>query len=131
MDPTKKLVKKNNTHRKTKKTRVLVKMVEVESFFNVFANREMPKGTEEIESDDENDMQDKMEQAMNLAEDLHEVLIPDALEYYLGVNQEVMELNHEDENIAHIIKRGNTYKRMMTGVGADDDDDEDGKEDLT
>lgn len=31
---------------------------------------------------------DKVDLAMNLAEDIDDVMIPDALEYYLGLNED-------------------------------------------
>jgi len=39
-----------------------------------------------MESDEEQEFMDKIDEAMNFAEDIHDVLIPDALEYYLGMN---------------------------------------------
>jgi hypothetical protein len=44
---------------------------------------------------------------MNLAEDVEDVLIPDALEYYLGLNDDL-------------------YDPDMMGEGDEDEDDEDG-----
>lgn len=39
---------------------------------------------------------DKIDQAMNLAEDLDDVLIPDALEYYLGLADDLAGLEGMD-----------------------------------
>lgn len=105
-DPTKKKVKKKQKNKKTNETRTIVKTVEAESFFNVFTSRAAPDENTQLESEEEAELQDKIDQAMNLAEDVEDVLIPDALEYYLGLNDDL-------------------YDEDMMGEG-DDDDDEDG-----
>jgi hypothetical protein len=66
-----------------------VKTVEAESFFNVFNNRTVPEEGV-LDSEEENEVHDKIDEAMNLAEDIDDVLIPDALEYYLGLNEDFM-----------------------------------------
>ena len=88
-DPTKKKVKKKQKHKKTNETRTIVKTVEAESFFNVFTNRTAPTEDANLESEEEHELQDKIDIAMNLAEDVEDVLIPDALEYYLGLNDDL------------------------------------------
>ena len=89
-DPTKKKVKKKQKHKKTNETRTIVKTVEADSFFNVFNNRIAPdEGA--MESDEEHEILDKIDEAMNLAEDVDDVLIPDALEYYLGLNMDLFD----------------------------------------
>ena len=67
-----------------------MKTVEADSFFNVFTNRVAPEEGAEGDSDEENTIHDKIDEAMNLAEDVDDVLIPDALEYYLGLNEDFM-----------------------------------------
>jgi hypothetical protein len=65
-----------------------VKTVEADSFFNVFTNRVAPEEGD-LDEEEENELRDKIDMAMNLAEDVHDVLIPDALEYYLDLNDEM------------------------------------------
>jgi nucleosome assembly protein 1-like 1 len=85
-DPTKKKIKKKQKHKKTNETRTIVKTVEAESFFNVFTSRVAPEeGAGDMDEEEENELRDKIDAAMNLAEDVDDVLIPDALEYYLGL----------------------------------------------
>jgi len=88
-----------------------VKTVEAESFFNVFNNRVVPDESAALDSEEENELQDKIDEAMNLAEDIDDVLIPDALEYYLGLSEDFMgeEMDEDDED--------------------DDDDDKDSDDD--
>ena len=43
-----------------------------------------------MEEEEENELRDKIDVAMNLAEDVHDVLIPDALEYYLDLNDDML-----------------------------------------
>lgn len=65
-----------------------MKTVEAESFFNVFTNRVAPEEGD-LDEEEENELRDKIDMAMNLAEDVHDVLIPDALEYYLDLNDDM------------------------------------------
>ena len=43
-----------------------------------------------MDEEEENELRDKIDMAMNLAEDVHDVLIPDALEYYLDLNDDML-----------------------------------------
>ena len=65
-----------------------MKTVEADSFFNVFTNRVAPEEGD-LDEEEENELRDKIDMAMNLAEDVHDVLIPDALEYYLDLNDDM------------------------------------------
>jgi Nucleosome assembly protein (NAP) len=67
-----------------------VKTVEAESFFNVFTDRVAPEEGGDMDEEEENELRDKIDMAMNLAEDVHDVLIPDALEYYLDLNDDML-----------------------------------------
>jgi nucleosome assembly protein 1-like 1 len=105
-DPTKKKIKKKQKHKKTNETRTIVKTVEAESFFNVFNNRDAPEEGGDLDEEEENELRDKIDMAMNLAEDIHDVLIPDALEYYLDLNDD-----------------------MFGGEDGEDEDDDEGDDD--
>lgn len=97
-DPTHKKVKKKQKHKKTNETRTIVKTVEADSLFNVFTNRKAPDEDTNMDSEEENQLQDKIDMAMNFAEDIDDVLIPDALEYYLGLNDDLYEGLDDDED---------------------------------
>ena len=98
-DPTKKKIKKKQKHKKTNETRTIVKTVEAESFFNVFTSRVAPEEGGDLDEEEENELRDKIDMAMNLAEDVDDVLIPDALEYYLGLNDDMFDAEDmEDED---------------------------------
>jgi len=73
-----------------------------------------------LESEDENELMDKIEVAMNFAEDIEDVLIPDALEYYLGLNEDFFDpdADSEDDDDDH-----------EGGAGGDHDDDSDDDDD--
>jgi nucleosome assembly protein 1-like 1 len=90
-DPTKKKIKKKQKHKKTNETRTIVKTVEAESFFNVFTSRVAPDEGADLDEEEENELREKIDIAMNLAEDVDDVLIPDALEYYLGLNDDLFD----------------------------------------
>jgi len=98
VDPTKKKIKKKQKHKKTNETRTIVKTVEAESFFNVFTSRVAPEDNGDLDEEEENELRDKIDMAMNLAEDVSDVLIPDALEYYLDLNDDMLGEDMEDED---------------------------------
>jgi len=95
-DPTKKKIKKKQKHKKTGETRTVVKTVDAESFFNIFQDRKAPKEGA-VDSEEENDMRDKMDQVQQSVEDFHDLLVPDALEYYLGLNEDFDMLGMDPE----------------------------------
>jgi len=94
-----------------------VKTVEADSMFNIFTSRTAPVEGDgnNFESEEENELLDKIDEQMNFAEDIEDVLIPDALEYYLGLNEDFfddMGGESDDEDGDH-----------------DDDDDDEGSGD--
>lgn len=96
-DPTKKKIKKKQKHKKTGETRTVVKTVDPDSFFNIFQDRKAPKEAE-VDSEEENDERDKMDQVQQTVEDFHDLLVPDALEYYLGLNEDFDMLGMDPED---------------------------------
>ena len=97
-DPTKKKIKKKQKHKKTGETRTVVKTVDADSFFNIFQDRKAPEEGQ-CESDEENEIQDKMDEVQQIVEDFHDLLVPDALEYFLGFNEDfdMLGLDGEDD----------------------------------
>ena len=95
-DPTKKKIKKKQKHKKTGETRTVVKTVDAESFFGIFKDRKAPQEGE-CDSEEENEMHDKIEQVQETVEDFHDLLVPDALEYYLGLNEDFDMLGMDPE----------------------------------
>jgi nucleosome assembly protein 1-like 1 len=95
-DPTKKKIKKKQKHKKTGETRTVVKTVDADSFFNIFKDRK-PPAEGEADSEEENDLQDKLDEVQQTVEDFHDLLIPDALEYYLGFNEDFDMLGMDQE----------------------------------
>ena len=126
-DPTKKKVKKKQKHKKTNETRTIVKTVEAESLFNVFNNRTAPEEGA-MESDEEQEFMDKIDEAMNFAEDIHDVLIPDALEYYLGMNQDFFDddLGGDDDSEPDDEDSDEGGDQKKGGKGGDKDDEDKG-----
>ena len=54
----------------------------------MFTNR-VPPEEADLDEEEENELREKIGMALNLAEDVHDVLIPDALEYYLDLNNDM------------------------------------------
>jgi hypothetical protein len=65
-----------------------VKSIEADFFFNVFTNRVAP-AEGDLEEEEEKVLRNKIDTAMNLAEDVQDVLNPDALEYFLDPNDDI------------------------------------------
>jgi len=95
-DPTKKKIKKKQKHKKTGETRTVVKTVDADSFFSVFKNRAVPVDGA-VDSEEENDIRDKMDETQQCVEDFHDLLVPEALEYYLGLNEDFDMLGMDGE----------------------------------
>jgi len=110
MDVTQKKIKKKQKHKKTGETRTVVKTVDADSFFNVFKDRKVSADGGD-DSEDDNDARDKMDETQQTVEDFHDLLIPEALEYYLGLNEDFDMLGMGDED------------------GDDDDEDDDDSDD--
>jgi nucleosome assembly protein 1-like 1 len=106
MDVTQKKIKKKQKHKKTGETRTVVKTVDADSFFNIFKDRKVSADGGD-DSEDENNERDKMDEVQQTVEDFHDLLIPEALEYYLGLNEDF----------------------DMLGMGEDDDEDDDDDDD--
>jgi len=72
-----------------------------------------------MESEEENELMEKIDMQMNFAEDIDDVLLPDALEYYLGLSADYFDDGADSED--------------DLGDGSDGDsdpgDDEKGKKD--
>lgn len=95
-DPTKKKIKKKQKHKKTGETRTVVKTVDANSFFNIFTSRTIPDKTD-VDSEEENDILDKIDEVQQVVEDFHDLLVPEALEYYLGMNEDFDMLGMDED----------------------------------
>ena len=85
-DLTKKKIKKKQKHKKTNETRTIVKTVPQESFFNIFESKKAPETMPDMD-DEDSDMDRLMmglDEALDVAQDLHDMHQTDALEYYLN-----------------------------------------------
>lgn len=51
-----------------------------------------------MDSEEENNTRDKIDEVQQTVEDFHDILIPDALEYYLGLNQDFDMLGMDDDD---------------------------------
>lgn len=94
-DVTKKKTKKKQKNKKTGETRTIVKTVDADSFFNIFKSREKQDG---MESEEEAEFMDKMDEAMNIIEDFEDLMVPDGLEYYLGMNEDFDDGDDSDDD---------------------------------
>ena len=98
VDPTKKKVKKKQKHKKTGEIRTMEHVLETESFFNIFSSRKLADAND-MDSDDEATLRDRLDEVQQIVEDFHDLLVPDCLEHYLGLNQDfdMMGLGEDSE----------------------------------
>jgi len=89
-DITKKKIKKKQKNKKNNQTRTVMKTVDAESFFNFFKDLKMPEPEklDQMEEEEEAELAQKMDEDYETACEINEVLIPNALEYYLGIQLE-------------------------------------------
>lgn len=50
-----------------------------------------------MDEDEENEARDKMDEVQQIVEDFHDLLVPEALEYYLGLNEDFDMLGMDGE----------------------------------
>jgi nucleosome assembly protein 1-like 1 len=117
-DLSKKKIKKKQKHKKTNETRTIVKTVPRESFFNIFESKVAPDAAPDME-DEDSDMDRLMmglDEALDVAQDLHDMYQTDSLEYYLNFGQSFQDLMgglNEQELLA-----------AAGGEGSSDEDDD-------
>jgi len=130
-DTTKKKIKKKQKHKKTGETRTVVKTVDADSFFTIFKDRKVPDDGE-VDSEEENEIRDKIDEVQQTVEDFHDLLVPEALEYYLGLNEdfdmlgmgEGDESGDDDDDDDDDSDGEKKPKKKKGGKKKDDDDDE-------
>ena len=78
-------MKKKQKNKKTGKERVITKLVEVESFFNVFESMDAKNVGQDDDEEDADDLLDKLDRSMDIITMIAEEGLPYSLAYYLGV----------------------------------------------
>jgi len=113
-DVTKKKIKKKQKHKKTNEVRTIVKTVPSESMFNAFEPRKMPEDM--VGEDDDSETEKLIEQidiSHDMAREMCDMYMNDALEYYLGFGQDLSDL------------MGGQFPGGAYGDEDDEDDDDD------
>ena len=92
---TKKKKEKKQRNKKTNATRTVIVEVEGESFFNFFKGQIVPEEGEldKMDSEEEDDLNEKIDKDFDIGNDIRDELIPEAFEHYLGI------VEHEDEEM--------------------------------
>ena len=99
-DLTKKKIKKKQKNKKTGETRTIIKTIPADSFFNMFETRKAP---EEAVPEDEQDsdfdlLMDRLHEASHAIDDLYDLYMGQAVEYYLNVVERMEEPEDMDED---------------------------------
>ena len=85
VDPTKRMVKKKQKHKKTGEIRTIETVKQTESFFNIFQTKKLGDA-DGMDSDEEAELRDRIDEVQQIVEDFNDLLVPDCLEHYLGLN---------------------------------------------
>ncbi|KAI6121155.1 nucleosome assembly protein [Pisolithus sp. B1] len=81
----------------TNRTRLVRKARPTDSFFNFFSPPVPPAGEDELDDDDLEDLEEKLETDYQIGEDLKEKIIPRAIDYFTGKALEYDMLDEEDD----------------------------------
>ncbi|KAJ2326862.1 histone chaperone [Coemansia sp. RSA 2681] len=108
---------KKQRHKTTNRTRVVKKTVPAETFFSFFSAVEEPESDDETEEADET--RDRIELDYELAEEIKEKIIPNAVDWFTGKALEYEGLEEEDYE----------DEFMDDYYDDEDDDDEDDEDD--
>jgi nucleosome assembly protein 1-like 1 len=117
-NPTIKKVKKKQKNKKTGEVRSVTKVVDQESLFNFFKSKSMPESDklDQMEKEEREELATKLDEDFDLGNDIINEVIPEALEYYLGVVEDKfsdLDSNSEEEDV---------------GEGENDEDEEENNE---
>lgn len=99
-DPTKKKIKKKQQNKKTGAVRQIWKTVDQDSFFQFFKSHTMPEHSEleGMDKEKQEELAVKLDEDFDLGNDILNEIIPEALEYYLGVvDDEISDLDSDTE----------------------------------
>lgn len=101
-NPTIKKIKKKQKNKKTGAVRTVVKVVDQESFFSFFTSKSMPEPDklDQMDKDEREELAVKLDEDFDLGNDIINEVIPEALEYYLGVVEDKfsdLDSNSEEE----------------------------------
>ncbi|KAI8802879.1 hypothetical protein BJ742DRAFT_683743 [Cladochytrium replicatum] len=113
---------KKQRHKGTNKTRTVKKTVPAETFFTFFKPPKAPTDSENVEEDELQDIEEKLEFDYELGEIIKEKLIPRAIDWFTGKALEYEEGEFDDEDF-DIDDEGEE--------GGDDDDDEDDDDEVS
>ncbi|KAI8801910.1 hypothetical protein BJ742DRAFT_715550 [Cladochytrium replicatum] len=104
---------KKQRHKGTNKTRTVKKTVPAETFFSFFKPPKAPTDSDNVEEDELQEIEEKLEFDYELGEIIKEKLIPRAIDWFTGKALEYEEGEFDDEDFD------------IDDEGGDDDDDED------
>ncbi|ORE04311.1 NAP-domain-containing protein [Rhizopus microsporus var. microsporus] len=88
---------KKQRHKGTNKTRVVKRTVPAESFFNFFNPPVLPDDSEELDEDEAEGLDAKLEADYEMGEEFKEKIIPHAVDYFTGKALEYEDYDDEDD----------------------------------
>lgn len=96
-DLTKEFEIKKQRNKNTNRTRLVRKARPTDSFFNFFSPPVPPASEDELDDDELEDLEEKLEMDYQIGEDLKEKIIPRAIDYFTGKALEYDMMEEEDE----------------------------------
>ncbi|KAI9249870.1 nucleosome assembly protein-domain-containing protein [Sporodiniella umbellata] len=116
---------KKQRHKGTNKTRVVKRTVPAESFFHFFSPPILPEDDEELDEEEAEGLDAKLEADYEMGEEFKEKLIPHAVDFYTG-----KALEYEDyEDESDFDEDGFDSEELDIEEDIDDDDEDDDDDD--
>ncbi|RKP10629.1 hypothetical protein THASP1DRAFT_12580, partial [Thamnocephalis sphaerospora] len=108
---------KKQRHKTTNKTRVIKRAVPNETFFSFFSTIQTPEDDTELEDEEQEDLDARLEADYELGEEFKERIIPHAVDWFTGKALQYENMDMDDE------------EGLYYGGTTDDDDDDDSDDD--
>ncbi|KAI9262746.1 hypothetical protein BY458DRAFT_458694 [Sporodiniella umbellata] len=112
---------KKQRHKGTNKTRVVKRTVPTDSFFHFFSPPVLPEDDEELDEEEAEGLDAKLEADYEMGEEFKEKLIPHAVDFFTGKALDYEDFDDESD--------GFSEGDMLSDQDLDDDDDEEDSDD--
>ncbi|KAI8065590.1 hypothetical protein BC940DRAFT_303775 [Gongronella butleri] len=116
---------KKQRHRGNNKTRIVKRTVPAESFFNFFTPPVFPDEAEELDEDEAEGLDAKLEADYELGEEFKDKIIPHALDYFSGRALDFEDFAGDDDFEDDFYDEMNEDGDSLDDDDEDDDDDDD------
>ncbi|KAI9024440.1 hypothetical protein CLU79DRAFT_747188 [Phycomyces nitens] len=104
---------KKQRHKGTNKTRVVKRTVPTDSFFSFFSPPAFPEDAEELDEEEAEGLDAKLEADYEMGEEFKDKIIPHAVDYFTGKALEYEEFEGDDFEVRHRVTKNLTQQHMF------------------